>query len=79
MTVKELYELACMYLVLPDMTRFVIGTFFTEDKWERFHADPDKYAENVFRQAANNGRLFTLKFHILRQKGIIDVTKPQHH
>lgn len=72
MNTKELYELACSYLALPDMARYVICSFFGLGGFHEFSSQEERFGEKLFRKAYTENKLSELKFHVLRQKGIIN-------
>lgn len=79
MPIKELYEIACIYLGLPDMARYIIGSFFDVSGWYKFTQDEDAYAEEIFKSATQKQKQQELKKLVLRYKGQEDASDRKFH
>lgn len=53
--VKDYYETAVLYLKLPDMARYVIGTQFHVMNFQDFVLNQDEISDIVFKRAIEKG------------------------
>jgi hypothetical protein len=79
MSVEKIYETACAFLELPDMARYIVGTFFGVIDWELLKRDEDEHAATVFRSAHRRKELTELNDHIRRQKGTTNASHSKLH
>ncbi len=70
--VQELYDLACKFLELPDMTRFIIGTHFRVIDAAEFWLDLDKSNKIIFCNSVKKD-YESFKSHIEHRTGLTRV------
>ncbi len=59
--IQEYYDTACVFMALPDMARYVIGTTIHGASYPHFVANEDTVTKEIFIKAVQKGKFKDFK------------------